>query len=147
MTDQSSASVPLYAPAMTLVLPLFRVFSCWFWVFFLLCSFLWFLVSRLGSAPVFFFSFSVQFPQFFFFVCVSAKSSLFKTKTNGGKSTSICCWLSDQKFPWVLSLFVPFFFFCFSPSVLPPFPQFFPLFVTPFFVSLPPPHSLFSPAL
>jgi len=79
--------------------------------FFLLCSFLWFLVSRLGSAPVFFFSFSVQFPQFFFFVCVFAQSSPFKMKTNGGKSTRICCWMSDQKFPWVLSLFVPSFFF------------------------------------
>jgi hypothetical protein len=26
--------------------------------------------------------------------------------------------LSDQKFPWVMSLFVPSFVFCFSPSVL-----------------------------
>jgi hypothetical protein len=43
--------------------------------------------------------------------------------------------LSDQKVPWVLSLFVPSFFFCFSPSVLPLFPQFSPLFVTLFFLS------------
>jgi len=71
-----------------------------------------------GFSSCFFFSFSVQFPQFFFFVCVSAQSSPFKTKTNGGKSTRICCWLSDQKFPWVMSLFVPSFVFCFSPSVL-----------------------------
>jgi len=81
-----------------LFLPLFRVFSCWFLVFFsyVLFSGFWFLIWV--QLP-FFFSFSVQFPQFFFFVCVSAQSSLFKTKTNGGKSTRICCWLSDQKFP------------------------------------------------
>jgi len=88
-----------------LFLPLFRVFSCWFLVFFsyVLFSGFWFLIWV--QLPFFFF-FSVQFPQFFFFVCVSAQSSPFKTKTNGGKSTRICCWLSDQKFPWVLSLFV-----------------------------------------
>lgn len=55
---------------------------------------------RLSPALVFGSPFSVQFLQFFFFVCVSAQSSPFKTKTNGGKSTRICCWLSDQKFPW-----------------------------------------------
>jgi len=110
MTGQSSTSVPLYAPALSSCSSSVSGFFLAGSLFFLLCSFLRFLVSHLGSAPVFFFSFSVQFPQFFFFVCVSAQSSPFKTKTNGGKSTRICCWLSGQKFPWVLSLFVPFFF-------------------------------------
>jgi len=104
----------------------FGFFYCWFSVFFLY-SFLWFLVSRLGSTLVFFFSFLVQFPQFFFFFCVSAQSSPFKTKTNGGKSTRICCWLSDQKFPWVLSLFVPSFFFVSVPRFCPLSPSFPPV--------------------
>jgi hypothetical protein len=46
----------------------------------------------------------------------------------------ICCWLSDQKFPWVLSLFVPFFFV--SVPRFYPFSPSFPPLRDSFFVSL-----------
>ena len=70
MTGQSSASVPLYAPALSSCSSSVSGFFLAGSRVFLLCSFLRFLVSRLGSAPVFLLLFSPIPPVFLLCLCL-----------------------------------------------------------------------------